>query len=48
MHEEESTTEDRVFVCLGRARYTGQPHAWVMTLSKEFEHVILWEPTSGQ
>jgi hypothetical protein len=46
--DEDSKTEDRVFVCLGRARDTGQHHAWVMTISKDFDSVTLWEPTLGQ
>jgi hypothetical protein len=37
-----------VFVCLGRARDTNAPHAWVMTLNKTFDTVTFWETTSGQ
>lgn len=36
---------DRVFVCLGKAKETGQDHAWVMTLSKTYDEVTFWEPS---
>jgi hypothetical protein len=32
-----TTIADRVFVCLGRLRSTGQEHAWVMTLNSTYD-----------
>ena len=34
---------DRVFVCLGRLKDTGEPHAWVMTLNKTYDELTFWD-----
>ena len=48
IQDQDSSIEDRVFVCLGRSReHGGKSHAWVMTLSKAFDQVTFWEPTSA-
>ncbi|TNV87010.1 hypothetical protein FGO68_gene4983 [Halteria grandinella] len=40
-----SNISDRVFVCLGKLRSTGQDHAWVLTFNKTFDQLTFWEPT---
>jgi hypothetical protein len=37
---------DRVFVCLGTLNHenNGRPHAWVMTINREFDIITFWEP----
>ena len=34
---------DRVFVCMGRLKETGQPHAWVMTINRTYDEITFWE-----
>jgi hypothetical protein len=41
--EENSSLNDRVFVCLGRLKSTGASHAWVMTLNKTYDELTFWE-----
>jgi hypothetical protein len=36
--------ENRVFVCIGKLKYTKAPHMWVMTFSDDFRDVSFWEP----
>lgn len=44
--EEVSGINDRVFVCLGKLKEGGQPHAWVMTINKIYDEVTFWEVNS--
>lgn len=36
--------ENRVFVCLGKLKYTRVPHIWVMTVSDDYRDITFWEP----
>ena len=59
-NERDETISDRVFVCIGRAVIAGSKshreekqeashtHAWVMTISADFQSVTFWEPTNGK
>ena len=39
------TIDDRVFVCLGKAvDGTDKKYIWVMTISRDFQDVIFWDP----
>lgn len=40
-----SSLNDRVFVCLGKLKETGADHAWVMTLNRTYDEVIMWDVT---
>ena len=46
--EEDSSINDRVFVCLGKLKENGQPHAWVMTLNQTYDEITFWEANSSQ
>lgn len=40
-----NTIDDRVFVCLGRSiDGSNKTHIWVMTISRNWETVIFWDP----
>lgn len=46
MEDEEGgvgSINDRVFVCLGKLKETGQAHSWVMTLNKMYDEITLWD-----
>lgn len=36
--------ENRVFVCLGKLKYTRAPHIWVMTIGDDYRDITFWEP----
>lgn len=42
-NDDSSGLNDRVFICLGKLRETGQPHTWVMTLNRTYDQVTFWE-----
>eukprot|EP00347_Sterkiella_histriomuscorum_P007723 403347806 len=44
-HEEEENAgiNDRVFVCLGKLKESGQSHSWVMTLNHTYDEVTFWD-----
>lgn len=40
--------ENRVFVCLGKLKYSKIPYMWVMTISDDYRDVIFWDPKVNQ
>jgi len=41
--KDEIHINDRVFVCLGKLKETGLPHAWILTFSNSFDQITFWE-----
>ena len=44
MKKKKDTIDDRVFVCLGASIDGSKKNIWVMTISRNFENVIFWDP----
>lgn len=36
--------ENRVFVCLGKLKFSKEPYSWVMTFSADYRDVTFWDP----
>jgi hypothetical protein len=36
--------EHRVFVCLGKLKYSRDPYVWVMSISDDYRDVTMWDP----
>lgn len=36
--------ENRIFVCIGRLKFTKQRHIWVMSIGDDFRDVTFWDP----
>lgn len=36
--------ENRVFVCIGKLKYTRNRHVWVMTIGDDYRDITFWDP----